>query len=337
MPGCGSQVILCDIPVRFDTYKGCSHGCKYCFTAKKYDIRDIKLGETEKALRAFIEGKRTGDIKWCDWDIPLHWGGLSDPFQPVELEYKNSYECLKIFAETQYPFVFSTKGHVVARPEYLELLSRCNCAGQISLTTRRFVEAFEPGAPSYDERLEIARKVVPNVKRLMIRVQPYTPETKGEILAALSTWAELGAYGIILEGLKLLKKKPPCTERVAGDFCIPLKTLKKQFQEIKDECHRVGLKFFCGENRLRSMGDSLCCCGVDGIEGWQVNKANLNHIYFDEQVKFTDRMKSPATGSAFRGMCQATVTGRILRNNSFKQNMTAYAKDKIGREIYGLT
>ncbi len=31
MPECGSQVILCDLPVRMDTYKGCSHNCKYCF------------------------------------------------------------------------------------------------------------------------------------------------------------------------------------------------------------------------------------------------------------------------------------------------------------------
>ena len=26
---CGSQVILCNLPVRFDTYVGCSHGCRY--------------------------------------------------------------------------------------------------------------------------------------------------------------------------------------------------------------------------------------------------------------------------------------------------------------------
>ena len=24
MPSCGSQIFLCDVPIRFDTYKGCS-------------------------------------------------------------------------------------------------------------------------------------------------------------------------------------------------------------------------------------------------------------------------------------------------------------------------
>lgn len=32
---CGSQIVLCNLPIRFDTYVGCSHGCRYCFVQKK--------------------------------------------------------------------------------------------------------------------------------------------------------------------------------------------------------------------------------------------------------------------------------------------------------------
>ena len=53
---CGTQVILCNLPVRFDTYKGCSHGCKYCFAQKKQNIAKIQRDETVEALRSFIEG-----------------------------------------------------------------------------------------------------------------------------------------------------------------------------------------------------------------------------------------------------------------------------------------
>lgn len=28
---CGSQAVLCEYPIRFDTFTGCSHGCKYCY------------------------------------------------------------------------------------------------------------------------------------------------------------------------------------------------------------------------------------------------------------------------------------------------------------------
>lgn len=43
---CGSQIILCNLPVRFDTYRGCSHGCRYCFAQKKNDISHIERGES---------------------------------------------------------------------------------------------------------------------------------------------------------------------------------------------------------------------------------------------------------------------------------------------------
>lgn len=130
---CGTQVILCNLPVRFDTYKGCSHGCKYCFAQKKQNISKIQRDETVEALRSFVEGKRGRETAWCDWNIPIHWGGMSDPFQPIEKNIRASYECLKLLAETKYPFVVSTKGRLVADPEYLELLEKCNCVVQVSI------------------------------------------------------------------------------------------------------------------------------------------------------------------------------------------------------------
>ena len=46
---CGSQIILCNLPVRFDTYRGCSHGCRYCFAQKKNDISHIERDESVDA------------------------------------------------------------------------------------------------------------------------------------------------------------------------------------------------------------------------------------------------------------------------------------------------
>lgn len=82
MPNCGSQVVLCDIPIRFDTYSGCSHGCQYCFVSHKGVMsgRAIRPEEGVKALVAFIHGKRTKETIWCDWNIPLHWGGVKRSF-----------------------------------------------------------------------------------------------------------------------------------------------------------------------------------------------------------------------------------------------------------------
>ena len=72
---CGSQIVLCNLPIRFDTYVGCSHGCRYCFVQKKNgQLEAVKKGDTVESLKAFVQGKRSGETAWCDWNIPIHWG-----------------------------------------------------------------------------------------------------------------------------------------------------------------------------------------------------------------------------------------------------------------------
>ena len=148
MIDCNSIVGHCEVPIRFDTYSGCSHACAYCFVRKKSDISKIEAKRCENELRKFIDGHRIGATNWCDWAIPLHWGGVSDPFQKLERNKRVSFGCLKIFAETKYPFIVSTKGEVIADDDYLELLKQCNAVVQISMVSPRY-NTLERGAPSY--------------------------------------------------------------------------------------------------------------------------------------------------------------------------------------------
>lgn len=277
MPKTGSQVFICDLPIRFDTYRGCSHACDYCFVKLKYDIQNIKPAESVVALRDFIDGKRNKLTKWCDFDIPLHWGGESDPFQPVEKKFRRSLECLKVFAETQYPFVVSTKNKLISEGEYLELIKQCNCVVQFSAACKEYDE-FEKGASTFDERMQAAEEIA-KYKRVIVRVQPYMPYYHKQITQALERFAEVGVYGCVFEAMKY-KTKRTKTIRLGGDFVYPTDILQPLFLQLKSKCHKLGLKFYAGENRLRSMGDSLCCCGVDGL-GWRTNTANLNHYLFD--------------------------------------------------------
>lgn len=205
MPNCGSQIILCGLPVRFDTYSGCSHACKYCFVQRKNDISDIETKESAESLLNFIQGKRTAETNWCDWDIPLHWGGLSDPFQPAEKTKRRSLECLKVFAETQYPFVVSTKGKLIIEPEYLELIQRCNCVVQISMVCSKY-DILEQGAPTFEERLEMVKTLSPFVPRVIVRFQPYLTEILSDVLECIPRIKDAGAYGITIEGMKFAKK-----------------------------------------------------------------------------------------------------------------------------------
>lgn len=332
---CGSQVILCNLPVRIDSYIGCSHGCRYCFAQKKHDISKIKRGDTPQSLRDFIEGKRGYETHWCDWKIPIHWGGMSDPFQPCEKLERVSYEYLKIFAETGYPFVVSTKGRLVADPEYLSLLARCNCVVQISMVCSKY-DRLEPGTPSYEERLAIAEMASKCVKRVIVRIQPYMPEVFKDVIANIHRLAQAGVYGIVCEGMKFSKAKPGMV-RIGSDSCYPKAILEQDFLQIKQEAHRHGLRFYAGENRLRAMGDDMCCCGIDGLPGFKGNDYNLCMILNGKNPEPTERMKITGTGGCFKSLRQSAGTTDKIARQSFYGLMQEELSQKPDyyRRIFG--
>lgn len=333
---CGSQIVLCNLPIRFDTYVGCSHGCRYCFVQKKNgQLEAVKKGDTVESLKAFVQGKRSGETAWCDWNIPIHWGGMSDPFQPVEKKCGYSLECLKYLAETKYPFVVSTKGRLAASPEYLELLAECNCVVQISMVCSRY-DQLEKGAPSYEERLEMLRTISPKVKRTIVRIQPFMHEVLQDVLKNLPRVKAAGAHGVVVEGMKFAKAKPGLV-RVGGDCVYPIELLRADFEQIKAEAHRFGLVFYSGENRLRNMGDDMTCCGIEGLDGFKPNTYNLCMMINGKNPQPTERMKQVGTADAFKTLNQTAGSGQKISKQSLAgimQNELAQKADYY-RKIFG--
>lgn len=326
--------MLCDLPIHFDTYKGCSHACRYCFVKRNTDITKIERDNCIKQLRNFISGKRNNDTRWCDWKIPLHWGGVSDPFQPVEKKHGISYECLKLFAETKYPFVVSTKGKLLATEKYLNVLKQCNAVVQISMVCSKY-DVIERGCASYEERLQMARKIAPCCKRLIVRIQPYMVEVFNDVIENLPRLKEAGVFGITIEGMKFVRKKDGLV-KVGGDYCYPVQILKSHFKAIKKECHKVGLKFYCAENRLRTMGDHMTCCGTGGLDGFDGNSFNLSHLY-NGKASPTECMGCNGSASCFNSVFQNAGSSKFLADKSFAQIMSGMYNDGKYKEVLKCT
>lgn len=316
---CGSQAVVCEYPIRFDTYTGCSHGCRYCFAQTKVDLETIRAHNCAEQLRRFIGGKRGAETNWCDWRIPLHWGGLSDPFQPAERQGGTSLRCLEIFAETGYPVIISTKGRLITEEPYLSLLRKCNAVVQVSMVCASY-DRIEPGAPSFEERLSMVAKLAGNCRRVIVRAQPYITNVKREFIANVPRFAEAGAYGVTVEGMKFKKGKPGLL-KVRGDFCYPEELLEAHYSPIKEACHENGLAFFCAENRLRRMGDSMACCGCGDLPGFEGNRFNVVSINSGEVIEPTDRMREVGTATCFKALHQSAGSGKALARESFASQM----------------
>ena len=329
---CGSQVFLCDLPIRFDTYRGCSHACSYCFANRKKHVDDIVGLYAIQSLKNFVAGNRIAQTKWCDWDIPLHWGGMSDPFQPKELELGISLRALDVFAETKYPVVVSTKGRLVADPRYLDLIGAGNFVVQVSMFSP-ILDSKEQGAPPFLERLKYLPKIRAKCKRLIVRCQPYVPGQVKEVTTKwLPAYRDAGVYGVVFEGFKS-NVSFPGSVRVAGDNCFSLGLLKPDFSLLREVCHRLGLRFFSGENRLRSMGDSPTCCGIENLEGFVPNTANLNHI-FNDTIVYRSKMSKVGTAYCFKSLRQTQLISLSLQGMTFRDVMELVRGSKY-REFIG--
>ena len=251
---------------------------------------------------------------------------MSDPFQPIEKNNKqnigSTYSILKLLAETKYPVVISTKGKLCIDKEYLNVLKVCNVVMQISCVSK-YYDNIEKGAPTYIERLNMIETLSKNVKRVIVRCQPYLPQVKHDILRnSLNDFKNAGAYGVIFEGMKYTKKPLSCKyelERIGNDLCYNKQMLQEHFELFKTKTHKLGMKFFVGENRLRQMGDSLCCCGCDDL--FRVNTFNCNHLLNCDKTEPTESMKVIGTGSVFHALDQSVGTYEKQRTSTFKELM----------------
>ena len=322
---CGSQFFLCDLPIRLDTYSWCSHWCKYCFTQRKINIWKIKKIWTLKSVKNFVEWKRNLFTTRADWNIPLHWWWMSDPFQPTEKKEWISLEILKYLVQKQYPFVVSTKWKLIKEEPYKTLLKKANCVLQISLVDKEY-DKIELWAPTRQERVDIIKEMK-WTKRIIVRCQPYHPWLLNNILKNIEVYSEIWVYWVIFEWIKL-QKKTKWYVKVWWDKCIDEKMLKTHFELLKQKCHKYNLKFYSWENRLRNMWDDLCCCWIDWL-WWKANNYNLNHYLYDkENFKPTEAMKQEKSWACALKINQSKRWWKVIKNMSFQDVVDICTKDK---------
>lgn len=336
MISCGLQCINCDYPVHMDTYVGCMHGCKYCYkTARNKSVarkfNDIKPLNSVRSVSDFIGGKRNLETMCFDWNIPLHWGANSDPFQECEKEYKCSLDVLKVFAETKYPFIVSTKNPVLLTEEpYLPLISECECVIQISMACSKY-DKLEPGAPAYSERLKAAGILSSRVTRVIARIQPYFVDCLGDILSELPKMANAGIHGIIISDY-ISPKKQKGMERIGQKYRFSVDRLVKDYNKIKTECHRTGLSFTCTEYGLDWLSDDLKCCGTAGLDEYKPNNFHLARLAYTPELAVPNEiMKQKGTTRPFKSIKATQAWALELKEKSYydvildyEPNNTAY-------------
>lgn len=193
-----------DIPFEqsVNPYRGCEHGCVYCFARPTHEYLDLSLGQDFESKLFYktnavelLERFLARDGYRCK---PIALGINTDAYQPLEKEQQLTRRLLQTLLRHRHPVSLVTKGSLILRD--LDILSEMARDGlvsvMVSITTldRDLKRIMEPRAPSPEARLGAVRGLagagVP-VGVLMAPVIPFIND--GELEAVVDAAVEHGA------------------------------------------------------------------------------------------------------------------------------------------------
>src|SRR3954451_9982985 len=110
-----------DVPFTqsINPYQGCEHGCIYCYARPSHAYLDLSPGidfETRLFAKpdaaALLRAELAKPGYRCD---PIALGTNTDPYQPIERDWKVTRSVLEVLAEHEHPFTIVTKSALVER------------------------------------------------------------------------------------------------------------------------------------------------------------------------------------------------------------------------------
>ncbi|AZO48514.1 MAG: PA0069 family radical SAM protein [Mesorhizobium sp.] len=148
-------------------YRGCEHGCVYCFARPTHAFMGLSPGlDFESKLFAKPDAARMLDKELSRPGYQprtIAIGTNTDPYQPIEKQYRIMREILEVLEARGHPVGIVTKSALVTRD--IDILSRMAERGlakvALSVTTldRMLARTMEPRASTPTKRLEAIRQL----------------------------------------------------------------------------------------------------------------------------------------------------------------------------------
>lgn len=185
-----------------NAYRGCEHGCVYCFARPTHAYHDLSPGldfetklfakpDAATLLRATL-AKRGYTPK------PIAMGTNTDPYQPIERDYGITRQILELCLEARHPVTITTKSdRVLDDADLLEAMAREKLvAVSISVTTLDPVLSakLEPRCAAPAKRLAALGKLVELGVPVHCSISPIIPAITDEFIEGII--AEVARFGV---------------------------------------------------------------------------------------------------------------------------------------------
>ncbi len=226
-----------------NAYRGCGHGCKYCYALYSHDYIDKRGSYFENIyVKSNVAEKLEEQLQRTSWKKEIiNLGGVTDSYQPFEKEYKIMPEILRIMIKYKNPVIISTKSELILRDfELFEELSKSAfvcIAATVTCADENMRSKLEPGAAKSSDRFKMIKEFSKAGIHTGIHFMPAIPfltDNKENINGVFERAAECGADYAVYGMLNLRGK----TKGYFTEF------MKKEFPEKMD----LFVKYFVDKN-----------------------------------------------------------------------------------------
>lgn len=201
-----------DFDLSVNPYRGCEHGCIYCFARPTHSYLNLspgldfetriiaKLNAAERLREAF---NRRGYRPAL-----LNVGSATDAYQPIERRLRITRAVIEVLAEARHPFSLVTKSSGVERDLDLiaPMAAERRVAIYVSITTLEpsLARILEPRAASPQRRLQTIRRLAEAGVPVGVSVSPVIPFiNEPELERIMEAAAEAGARAAFSIPLRL--------------------------------------------------------------------------------------------------------------------------------------
>jgi DNA repair photolyase len=193
-----------DIPfnVSLNPYRGCEHGCIYCFARPTHSYLGLSPGlDFESRIYAKVNAPELLEQELSKPSYvpePIALGVNTDAWQPVERELRLTRRIIEVLHARSHPFAAITKSSLIERD--LDLLAPMAARGQfmaaITITTldTEMARTLEPRAATPTRRLRTIRALSEAGIPVGVSIAPVIPfVTEPDMERVMEACAEAGA------------------------------------------------------------------------------------------------------------------------------------------------
>jgi DNA repair photolyase len=192
-------------------YRGCIHGCTYCFSRPTHEYLGYGAGsdfDRKIVVKVNAPALLRQELMKPSWKgDEIVFSFTSDPYLPLEANYKLTRQCLEICAEFCNPVGIVTKSAMIRRD--IDVLTELSTKAKLGVfftipfTDKDVARAVEPYAPLPEARFHAMADLAAAGITVGIGIAPVIPGLSSDLPVLLRRAKEAGATLAFINMLRL--------------------------------------------------------------------------------------------------------------------------------------